>query len=836
MSTEQSADDAANVHESGEDVHQDWIEQVEHEETIAPEAVNEEEVEEYIEVDGIVDEHEAEESVLMHGNTIVVPTTLRNGAEIFYAHVPTVASEVNLNLPDLLSRAITFTNGSKMYLCFSKKCRKQLAFDGHLYNIDGFVKPASWNFWRCANPLCKGAIRTSPNITELRVREPHSSACIPDDVQIRLRITIYDLRLMAEFTDVPLGALYHAYLEKVATEHSDIVNLFPTFPALKSNLEDHRANVIYRRRFALEARESDTNTMYYESFGAAAPKFKKTKPFPPSLCMSCSGEFRSTPEVPSQDFLLEHMFFDHNRKTAVISRFTFEEPGLFEQWVRELQFHSKYKLKKMGIHDEHMYYLCQNDDRHYKSNHGRSTLVDMHCTAFIRVHDWRLIIRREVSEVSVDYCLDHFYHSEQADPLEACKLLADLFTPEVFMRELVARRERTQQLIQDTGLQRVKRRAQQPSLKLNPSTTARRDDGDLHDRSSQSHYYEASGEQSSQSDKWVTNHESVFGSAKALQRQKCEFEAVQQIMEAAPASAEDTPRNYTKESYAQSYITKRENFTDAETYNSVLQFEISCDMMKERMQYARNVRTANHYLGRLTRIIDDMMADPQCAPSRSTANLNVKTVQSSSVEVTAGPSVSSPSTARDDDDPSPPPRSHFSSLKREAKAEADESLPLRQKVLVRKGENGELVVVRRTILGKVRKVVRDDDDRPVADEPTPEEVSPSKPTTSQEPERLTRSNTTPVAGVANRASGDGPPIGDLLRDALYRYKREPRYDRRLLQGVRRMAYQNLTEQSSQYADDEMRFLRKYTVGAASTEKLDGAVVVRRGRGRPRKYP
>ncbi|EPB76453.1 hypothetical protein ANCCEY_04437 [Ancylostoma ceylanicum] len=147
-----------------------------------------------------------------------------------------------------------------MYLCFSKKCRKQLAFDGHLYNIDGFVKPASWNFWRCANPLCKGAIRTSPNITELRVREPHSSACIPDDVQIRLRITIYDLRLMAEFTDVPLGALYHAYCKLLP--HSFI-------------------GLIYRRRFALEARESDTNTMYYESFGAAAPKFKKTKPFPP---------------------------------------------------------------------------------------------------------------------------------------------------------------------------------------------------------------------------------------------------------------------------------------------------------------------------------------------------------------------------------------------------------------------------------------------------------------------------------------------------------------------------------------------------------------------------
>lgn len=38
-------------------------------------------------------------------------------------------------------------------------------------------------------------------------------------------------------------------------------------------------------------------------------------------------------------------------------------------------------------------------------------------------------------------------------------------------------------------------------------------------------------------------------------------------------------------------------------------------MVKERMQYARSIQTANHYLGRLTAILDDVMADPECAPS-----------------------------------------------------------------------------------------------------------------------------------------------------------------------------------------------------------------------------
>ncbi|KAK6730268.1 hypothetical protein RB195_006997 [Necator americanus] len=812
MSEKQPSTGVSSLDHGADDVDRNWIQDVEHEETIAPEAVNEEEVEEFIEVDGIVDEHDMEQSVLLRGNEIIVPTTLRNGVEIFYAHVPTLGSEHNLNLPDLLSRVITFTNGSKMYLCFSKRCRKQIAFDGHIYNIDGFVKPANWNFWRCVNPSCRGAIRTSPNITELRVRECHSTTCTPDDAQIRLRITIYDLRLMAEFTDVPLDALYHAYLDKVATEHVDIVNFFPPFEVLKSNLEDHRGNLIYRKRFALEARESDTHAMSYDAYGSTMAKYKKTKPFPPSLCMSCSAEFRSTPEVPSQDQLLEHMFFDHNRKSAIISRFTFEDPGLFEQW------------------DEHMYYLCINDDRHFKSNHGRSSLVDMHCTAFVRVHDWRLIIRREISEVVVDYCLDHFYHGDLAD-LEASKSGIDVFTPEVFMRDLAARRERTQQLIQDTGLQRIKRRAHPPSLTLNSSTKPKRMDATQIETSTHSNYPDGFGEQlqgrNYRSVEWMEKNESVFGSSKAQQRQK----AVQQIVEGTSSTVANA-YNYSKESYVSPYITKRENFANTEIYNSVLQFEMSCDMLKERMQYTRSIKAANHYLGRLTRILDDVMADPECAPS-SANGCNVVDGNASCSSETNVPCTSSPPTTTEIRHHTR--KSLFSPLKREAKIETkgDESLPLRQKVLVRKGENGQLVVVRRTILGKVRKMVRDEQCSSVSEEPIAEEA---QSTPSGEAENPSPSNTTLEPCVTDPSTGDGPPIGDLLRDALYN-SRTPRYARTLLQGVRRMAYQNLTEQNTPCADEEAgRFIRRISDHSTLRGKIDEQATARRTRGRPRKYP
>nr|CDJ83776.1 Hypothetical protein CBG08025 [Haemonchus contortus] len=834
MSEDRSSHGIADNENVTEDMERDWIHQVEHEETIAPEAVHEEEVEEFIEVDGVVDDHDIGQNVLLHPNEVVISTGMREpGRQIYYADNSVEGTdELCMNLPDLLSRTIVFTNGSKMFLCFSKRCRKQLAFEGHLYNINGFVKPANWNLWRCANPSCKGAIRTSPNITELRVREPHCSSCHPDDVQIRLRITVYDLRLMAEFTDLPLDALYHAYLDKVMNEHTDIVHLFPSFETLRSNLEDHRANLVYRKRFAGEARETDSQAMYYDSFGVAAGnsavKFRRTKPFPPTMCMSCHAIFGSTPEVPSQDQLLEHMFFDHNRKTAVISRFTFADPGLFEQWVRELQYHSRYRLKKLCLHDEHMYYLCQNDIRHYK-NHNRTSVPDMHCTAFIRVLDWRLIIQGEINEVVVDYCLDHYYHSD--DPTEAvptCKPV-DYFTPEVFMRELAARRERTQQLIQDKGLQRIKRRNQPPSFCVNPSLKMRKIDNIPRCHSPQGKYYDNRGEYDRvDGDEWVENAEGVFDNSRSQQRQK----VVQKI---ANDSTAEKYQSREKECYVPSYITRRENFADGETYNSVLQFEMTCDMLKERMQYARSIHTVNHYLGKLMHILDDVMADPECAPSSSTAD-EVSEANISALQVEAPLSTdlpdrhcgSSPTTLSQ---VAVAGEKSFSAIP-EVKSDSEESLPLRQKVLVRRGDNGQIVVVKRTILGKVRKVVpsvgtfeKEADNHPSMQQ----QHHPGS--TQREQERECTSGGGPSRFIRpSREQEDGPPIGDLLRDVLYKNK-VPRYDRDLLRGVRRTAYQTLSVQCNPSAEEEARrFIQKHS------SKADESNVNRRPRGRPRKYP
>ncbi|VDL76231.1 unnamed protein product [Nippostrongylus brasiliensis] len=685
-----------------EDVDRSWIHQVEHEETIVPEAVNEEEIEEYTETDGVVDYDDIEENVLLHPNEIGLPSDLRYESKVYYTNNAMPSSEmVGVNLPDLLSRCITFTNGSKMYLCFSKRCRKQLAFEGRLYNIDGFVKPNNWNLWRCVNPSCYGTIRTSPNLFELRVRDRHRNSCRVDDTQIRLRIAVYDLRLMAEYTDLPLESLYHAYFDKVVGEHRDIAHLFPPFDLLRNNLEDHRANLIYRKRFTAEARESDTFALCDDVYGtgSATAKFRRTKLFPPTLCMRCNSVFRSTPEIPAQDQLLDHMYFDHNRKTSVVTRFTFIEPGLFE-----------------------------------------------------------LVIQGELNEVAVDYCLDHYYHSDGFKDGGSAEKQAESFTPEVFLQNLMERRERTQQIIQDKTLQRIKRRHQQPSISIKPLPKtpklecAQRDESPQQNGSSLD--YGSGEERDHQGNvQWTDSHEGDFAFNRRQHRRR--------------------------DPYLSQYVTKRENFPNAETYHAVLQFEMTCNMLRDRMQYSRGVNVVNHYLDKLTAILDDVMADPLCAPSRAQNRALLREEQAAndeaviSTEVSErGCDVASPSTASE----------------------------------VRK------------IASNPEMISRDNEEI----QAPPDTAGKAHPTEEQNP-------------LGQTQDKDGPPIGDVLRDALLLsggyerpsipYRMRPCGPRPAAQGRRNPNDLSAQEQAKQ-------FIQKASEPAETKEKVE---VSRRTVGRPRKY-
>ncbi|PAV57573.1 hypothetical protein WR25_03425 [Diploscapter pachys] len=499
---------------------------------------------------------------------------------------------LTLNLPDLMSRAIVFENGVKIWICFSKKCQKQLALEGHLYNLNGAFNEHGWTQWSCATPNCPGSISTGPGFSELRVRTGHECHCIPDDLQVRLRINVYDLRLMAEFTDLGLHDLYEAFVAKLQGEQPDCAEIFPLFTVLLESLEYHRINKTYRKRFEAEnLREKQRITQVpLEEFVELQNNpnhyvgFRRTRPFPVSICMECQADFRSA-DVPSQDQLVEHVGTVHNRP-LVIERYKFNDILLFEQWLRDFGIHSKQKMKRMGLCDEHMYYLCTHDDRLQKSTHTRIANGMIHCTAFIRIHDWRIVSRREVSEVTVDYCLDHCFH-EDPNPRGNHTNLIDYFSPEVFVRDVEERKARTQRLLTEhSNRQGVLRRFTGDGLSTLMQATRPMKGGGSGVRA-------LAPPMAAQ----LAGAAGSFG----------DIELAEDSWQSAQLHPPHIPR---KDSVA----SRKSLFPDAETFNTVVQLEQHMDMLKERMQLARNAETAHSYLLRIAAILEDALADPNCAP------------------------------------------------------------------------------------------------------------------------------------------------------------------------------------------------------------------------------
>lgn len=115
-------------------------------------------------------------------------------------------------------------------------------------------------------------------------------------------------------------------------------------------------------------------------------------------------------------------------------------------------------MKRMGLADENMYYLCAHDDRLAKNGVGRASRMQQqnnHCTAFIRIFDWRLVSKREGAPILIDYCLEHQPHDEVQCTHN--KEDIDYYAPEVFLRDMEDRRARTQKLMGDESGQRGKR-------------------------------------------------------------------------------------------------------------------------------------------------------------------------------------------------------------------------------------------------------------------------------------------------------------------------------------------------------------------------------------------
>ncbi|CAJ0961314.1 unnamed protein product, partial [Mesorhabditis belari] len=354
---------------------------------------------------------------------------------------------LSLNLNDLLSKAIEFEGNERIVVCFSKKGRPQLAAEGFLYNAIGYYNENYECQWRCVNPSCPAKLRSSPGFTELSyLCSTHLSSCIPDDLQLRLRIAIFDLRLVAEFTDHPLEDIHRNFLLDLWNKSPEVAQIFPPFETLARTLQQHRTEKSYRRRFELQHSKAQRMTIDSMSLG------KKTKPLPLATCFLCGDQMRSS-DIPSQDMLIGHVQNIHSKPELSIGQFTFADAASFEQWIRAVLASAAQtpdcRLKKYGVFDECMYYLCANDSRQMlKKRHEAVEELHSSCTAFVRVRDFRNA-REKSSPIIVDYNLDHWSHSET--------ILNEPLIPEYFMEHLKAKRKRTQDFLQDTKLQRVSR-------------------------------------------------------------------------------------------------------------------------------------------------------------------------------------------------------------------------------------------------------------------------------------------------------------------------------------------------------------------------------------------
>lgn len=190
---------------------------------------------------------------------------------------------------------------------------------------------------------------------------------------------------------------------------------------------------VYRRRFEYEKIMAERRRGLH-SKDCTPGMLRRMRPFPPSVCIECGISIVTDADTTSQENFVDHVSQDHQRE-ATCQYYSFPGVHLFEQWMRELQQRSRYKIRRFSMHNESLFFLCAADDRWCRTYGVNSD--GLHCTAFVRVYDYRRVSRQETRVLRIQYCLDHNFHSDEDATVDAP------FTPEVFMHEVEERRLRT---------------------------------------------------------------------------------------------------------------------------------------------------------------------------------------------------------------------------------------------------------------------------------------------------------------------------------------------------------------------------------------------------------
>uniref|UniRef100_A0A914WWI6 C2H2-type domain-containing protein n=1 Tax=Plectus sambesii TaxID=2011161 RepID=A0A914WWI6_9BILA len=357
-----------------------------------------------------------------------------------------------LVLSDLLSKKVILANGELAYRINSQRCKAQLGYRGYMYAPVSQIRGSHVVRWRCLNARnnCSAHVTTDKDFTEVTIGpNMHGAYCSPDEIGVRLKAAINDIKISAEFWTGPLRDLYKEFTDSLARTDPQVLSVFPTVEihALLKSMSNHRVSQICRKQFLLDRKETERR----EKITAITRKRKlaeveKKRLFPETICCEC-GEV-----VGDQNNLITHLQTVHDRTDLKIESFEFANRDEFTAWLKFVYGQMAHKLNQFGTYDMAAYYLCLKDDRL-----KLPTSIGVHCSAFIKA---RMGGFSDAHKVKVDYCLQHTFHANDVGSSEDPVKLAALAPAEVLkhMKEQDERKRRfVEQLIKSGRCQRIQR-------------------------------------------------------------------------------------------------------------------------------------------------------------------------------------------------------------------------------------------------------------------------------------------------------------------------------------------------------------------------------------------
>ncbi|VDO37732.1 unnamed protein product [Onchocerca flexuosa] len=322
--------------------------------------------------------------------------------------------------------------------------------------------------------------------------------------------------------------------------------------------------------------------------------------------------------------------------------------------MRELQQRSRYKIRRFSMHNESLFFLCAADDRWCRTYGVNSD--GLHCTAFVRVYDYRRVSRQETRVLRIQYCLDHNFHSDEDATVDAP------FTPEIFMHEVEERRLRTAGMVKSHAQRaRLLRRRSEIGSEIMSENGGvwteegvREDDANLQeldayasdvskrtpqvrndDSASVVEFAEGPDtEHDGQEDTVGGDGErnvdfGIEGSEEGVGQEEQVGENAASKLKRVVNLVEQCNRRVSESRSIRSiesreiqsgsgpgqphYVTHRSNFSSYTLYNLVMQIELQCELFKERAQSLKHIVAAKKYLKYLTSLCDSIATDPDCS-------------------------------------------------------------------------------------------------------------------------------------------------------------------------------------------------------------------------------